>query len=136
MFQNSINRIKNWFCENTNFKELPHPAFDDRHIDSGYFIKEGSGQTEFVSSSTNAYAIGTRRYEIYLQFRNDITFNIVSGLLSIFLCNGEEVVSVDTSSKDIYETIQNNKFTNNGFHFAKISVDLKDTLRPNHCKVC
>ena len=136
MFQHSIKIIENYFCEFTNFKKLPNDGFDDRHTDSGYFISDTDGITNFAQFSGNKVLIASKIFDIYLQYRNDLNDNIIAGLLNLFECSGEQIIRLNTDSVAVYQETNAVNLQENGFSFAKITVELKDKIYQKDCFVC
>lgn len=136
MFQRSLNNIDNFFCEFTNFKKLPNNGFDDRHVDNGYFIQETDGIANFSQFQGNKRLLATKRFDIYIQYRKDLNDHLIAGLLNLFECSGELIVSLNTDSVAVYQETNAANLQENGFSFAKITVELKDTVSPRECFIC
>lgn len=138
MFQASLDKIHQWFCDNTNFKRLENPAFDDRHQTEGYFIEEADGQTDFISNDNyNLFVTASRRFNIYLQYKEDKLDKLITSLLYTHLCGGLQVIGSNDDSKAIFEDRNKpNLYSDNGFSFAYITVELKVSIRAKECEVC
>lgn len=136
MFQSSINRIDQFFCDLTNFKKLPNQGFDDRHVDNGYFIQDTNGITNFSEFAGNKRLQASKQFDIFIQYRNEFKYDLIAGLLNLFSCSGELVVSLNENSVEVYGETSQNKLQENGFSFAKITVELKDFVNPKDCFIC
>lgn len=135
MFNNEIAALEKWLCDNTNFRKLENPAFDDRAGNQGFFIRASDGNTEIGEAQNGIYSIAQRRYDIFIQFIA-LPENFLERIILFYGCGGGSVVAINDDSRKVFNEANNTDLNDNNYKFIKITVRLSRYIRANNCDIC
>lgn len=135
MFEKSFDRIDTYFCDYTNYKKLEN-TFDDRYSDYAYLIKEFDGIVSFTETSHNNVLVAKRKFKIYLQFKGELNYKVVEGLLHVLKCSQEELIEANTDSALVFKEVTGHEMKSDTFGFAYLIVQFRDVLTGRVCDIC